>query len=339
MPTVSIIITSFNYARFLNNAIDSALGQTFPDKEVIVVDDGSNDNSRQIISGYGKQITAVLKENAGQASAFNAGFLVSKGDIILFLDSDDALSPDAVEEVVKVWRSGMSKVHYRLQWIDAQGNLLNNHVPPVKYRLPSGDLKPTILTQGVYRTPPTSGNAFSRQFLRAVLPIPEQNWRLCPDAFLHAQAPFYGEIGANEKTLGHYRVHGSNASSLKKYNSEIERLVDEITFRQKCESLIFKSAKKIHLDATFNSTVIIAKKLALLMSCPGHSLVQKERLTKLIFSGIRAIWREKEISVSKQIVITGYFILLPFMPRSLAKQLTFWYIHPEKRPSFIKRLV
>jgi hypothetical protein len=245
----------------------------------------------------------------------------------------------AVEEIVKVWRPGMSKVHYRLQWIDAQGNLLNTYIPPAGAPLSSGDLKSTILTQGVYRTPPTSGNAFSRKYLQAVLPIPEQGWRLCPDAFLHAQAPFYGDIGAVQRTLGYYRVHGSNASSVGKYQSEIARLEDEITFRQKCEALILESARKIHLHASFHLTVMIARKIALLMSCPGHALVEKERLSTLVFSGIRAVWRESEISVLKQIVITGYFILLPFMPRRLARELTFWYIRPEKRPSWMERLL
>jgi len=194
MPLVSIIITSYNYERFLPDAIDSALNQTYRKTEVIVVDDGSTDNSHVIIASYGKRIISVLKDNGGQASAFNAGFSVSKGDIVIFLDSDDKLAPNVVEEITKLWHPGISKVHYRLQWIDAEGNRLNTYVPPAGHALPSGVLRSRILTQGVYRTPPTSGNAFSRHFLEAVLPIPEEEWQLCPDAYLHAQCPFYGEI-------------------------------------------------------------------------------------------------------------------------------------------------
>jgi glycosyltransferase involved in cell wall biosynthesis len=130
MPLVSIIITSYNYGRFLSYAIDNALNQTYQNTEVIVVDDGSEDNSREIISSYAGRIIPVLKENEGQASAFNAGFAVSKGDIIIFLDSDDKLAPNVAEEIVKVWHPGISKMHYRLQWIDAQGNLLNVYGPP-----------------------------------------------------------------------------------------------------------------------------------------------------------------------------------------------------------------
>ena len=87
----SIIINNYNYGRFLADAIDSALSQTYPHVEVIVVDDGSTDSSRVIIGRYGDRITAVLKENGGQASAFNAGFRVSLGETIVFLDADDIL--------------------------------------------------------------------------------------------------------------------------------------------------------------------------------------------------------------------------------------------------------
>jgi glycosyltransferase involved in cell wall biosynthesis len=88
-PLVSIIINNYNYGRFVREAIDSGLNQTYSHKEVIVVDDGSTDDSREIIASYGNGITSVLKENGGQASAFNAGFAVSQGDIICFLDADD----------------------------------------------------------------------------------------------------------------------------------------------------------------------------------------------------------------------------------------------------------
>jgi glycosyltransferase involved in cell wall biosynthesis len=96
MPLVSIIISSYNYARYLPEAIDSALQQTYSNTEVIVVDDGSKDASPDIITSYGNKIIAVLKSNGGQASSMNAGFNESKGDIIIFLDSDDTLYPETV---------------------------------------------------------------------------------------------------------------------------------------------------------------------------------------------------------------------------------------------------
>ena len=72
-PRVSIVIINYNYGQFLREAIDSALRQTYPHTEIIVVDDGSTDNSREIIASYGSKVLPVLKKNGGQRSALNAG--------------------------------------------------------------------------------------------------------------------------------------------------------------------------------------------------------------------------------------------------------------------------
>src|SRR5262245_34856310 len=109
----SIVISNYNYARFLGHAIDSALGQTWPETEVIVVDDGSTDESHQVIADYGSRIVPVLKHNGGMASTQNAGFAASHGDVILFLDADDALLPTTVAQAVK--RFANPQV-VRVQW-------------------------------------------------------------------------------------------------------------------------------------------------------------------------------------------------------------------------------
>jgi glycosyltransferase involved in cell wall biosynthesis len=93
-PLASILINNYSYARFLDETINSALSQNYPRKEIIVVDDGSTDNSREIISRYGDRIIPIFKENGGQASAVNAGVARCHGDILCFLDSDDFFWPD-----------------------------------------------------------------------------------------------------------------------------------------------------------------------------------------------------------------------------------------------------
>jgi glycosyltransferase involved in cell wall biosynthesis len=104
-PLVSIIINNYNYGCFVGEAIESALNQTYSHLEVIVVDDGSTDNSREIIANYKDKIIPILKENEGQSSAFNSGFATAKGDIICFLDADDIALGEKVSEVVKVFQA------------------------------------------------------------------------------------------------------------------------------------------------------------------------------------------------------------------------------------------
>lgn len=103
--SVSILINNYNYEQFLSEAIESALAQTYTRIEIIVVDDGSTDNSRQILEHYRDRVTLVYKENGGQASAFNAGFTASTGDIICFLDSDDTFEPHKVAEIARVFEA------------------------------------------------------------------------------------------------------------------------------------------------------------------------------------------------------------------------------------------
>ncbi len=92
---VSIVIANYNYAAYIEEALASALNQTHPDVEIIVVDDGSTDGSRDIIDRYRDRCTVLLRANSGQCDSCAAGFAVSRGEVVIFLDADDALLPEA----------------------------------------------------------------------------------------------------------------------------------------------------------------------------------------------------------------------------------------------------
>src|SRR5215212_8459413 len=100
LPLASVIINNFNYGRFLREAIDSALAQDYPATEVVVVDDGSTDDSRAVIESYRDRVRAVFKENGGQGSAYNAGVPVSRGEYVCMLDADDTLDPTAIRQAM-----------------------------------------------------------------------------------------------------------------------------------------------------------------------------------------------------------------------------------------------
>lgn len=207
----SIIISSYNYGRFLRDAIDSALNQTYPNTEVIVVDDGSVDNSREIIASYGSRILPVLKVNGGQASAFNAGFSSSRGEVICFLDSDDMLLPTAVEKAVSLLRDDdAAKVHWPLWASDQQGKKTGRLIPAKA--LSAGDLREVVIREGPgsYVWPPTSGNAWARRFMDRIFPMPEAEYVTCPDLYLSALAPIFGPVKKIDEPQGFWRIHGEN---------------------------------------------------------------------------------------------------------------------------------
>jgi Glycosyl transferase family 2 len=99
IPSVSVIIPCYNGAGFVAQAIDSALEQTYPPHEVIVVDDGSADSSAEIVASYGPPVRLIRQENKGEGGARNAGAAAARGTHLLFLDADDLIKVDALEQL------------------------------------------------------------------------------------------------------------------------------------------------------------------------------------------------------------------------------------------------
>jgi glycosyltransferase involved in cell wall biosynthesis len=88
-PKLSIIIANYNYSAFLEACIESALSQTYPNVEVVIVDDGSTDGSAEVAKRFAGRAEVILREHAGETASRNAGFARSTGSIITFLDADE----------------------------------------------------------------------------------------------------------------------------------------------------------------------------------------------------------------------------------------------------------
>src|SRR5262245_14328272 len=101
---LSVIIANYNYRDFVGSAIESALAVDWPEKTVIVVDDASTDDSKSIIEGFCGRVAAYFRPKSHQLGAHTFGFEQSAGDVIIFLDADDLLEPEVMQEVAKVWR-------------------------------------------------------------------------------------------------------------------------------------------------------------------------------------------------------------------------------------------
>ncbi|MDD5072392.1 MAG: glycosyltransferase [Candidatus Omnitrophica bacterium] len=94
MPKVSVVIPAYNCERFIAAAVNSVLGQSYKDYELIVVNDGSTDSTENALSGFRSRITYISQKNGGPANARNAGVLAAEGEYVAFLDQDDAWLPD-----------------------------------------------------------------------------------------------------------------------------------------------------------------------------------------------------------------------------------------------------
>lgn len=202
---VTILINNYNYGRFLRQAIDSALNQTYRNIEVIVVDDGSTDDSPGIIASYGNRIIPVLKDNGGQASAFNAGLAASRGEILCMLDADDFFHPDKVERVIPYSQLG-SMIYHRLQMEPGSGIIPHRIAQRMDYYRYAQHYR--FLP---YMASPTSGLVLRRDLALRLIPLPTQNVRTCADDFMVRGAALLGHVTGIPDVLATYRVHGDNA--------------------------------------------------------------------------------------------------------------------------------
>jgi Glycosyl transferase family 2 len=222
-PLASVIINNYNYAAYLGEAIDSAMRQDYSHKEVLVVDDGSTDDSQDVIAGYGSRIIPILKTNGGQASALNAGFSASRGDIVLFLDADDVLLSSALSNAVLAFNEpNVSSVRWPMWIVDAHGNKTGGTKPPEPPA--EGDFRKQLFALGPSNLPcsPTSGNAWSHSFLQRVFPIPEDVFRLCADDYLYTLAPAFGQARTINQPQGCYRIHGQNNYSACSFRDKLQ---------------------------------------------------------------------------------------------------------------------
>lgn len=138
-PLVSVVIPTYNRARFIRDAISSALAQSYANIEVIVVDDASTDQTSSIIDEFGDAVRYIRQEtNAGVGAARNAGVRAARGSLVAFLDSDDRWHPHKLEKQVALWQADRSAgiVGGSCDYIDEDGNPVgvpNIAAPVVSY--------------------------------------------------------------------------------------------------------------------------------------------------------------------------------------------------------------
>jgi glycosyltransferase involved in cell wall biosynthesis len=133
LKKISVIIPNYNYARFLDQAIQSVLKQTYGNLELIVVNNGSTDNSLKVVEKYGSQILLIDQANLGQSGARNSGLSVAKGDLVAFLDADDFWEPNKLEIQIQLINESTQLVYCGIRQFEDPGDN-NKRVLLPKYR-------------------------------------------------------------------------------------------------------------------------------------------------------------------------------------------------------------
>jgi glycosyltransferase involved in cell wall biosynthesis len=218
-PRVSVLLTSYNYGDYIQESIRSVFAQTYGGVELVIVDDGSSDNSPALIDAACAQspiyVKKIFKENEGQASAINVGFEACRGDIIALLDSDDFWYPEKLAHLVACVGQNPEGGVYQHQ--------LDTHYGKKRNSVMSADVFGLWKSwgRGILNIPddhatlcfspflPTSALGFRRGVLEKILPVPK-SLRTCPDAYLTRCAVCHGALYSIPQSLGFWRDHGEN---------------------------------------------------------------------------------------------------------------------------------
>jgi hypothetical protein len=355
---LSIIIANHNYRDFVGAAIESALAVDWPEKEVIVVDDASTDDSRTVIDGFGGKVATYFRPKSYQLGAHIFGFEQSTGDVIIFLDADDLLEPEVMRELAKVWRPGISKVQYRMNLIDATGTQLGTAVPQFPWKDDSAKLRRIHLRTMAYTTPPGSGNAYSREFAQAVfamVPVPneqitggtrpfepgEEATLRASDAPLHTLAPIFGDVLTIRKPLARYRNHGANNSMLSSFDpTKIRnRLRQDVEmarlFAVACRQARLPVARDLlnrnfyHLQYRFASRLVEPSAHPF----PGDTVFGLG--CRFIFAAIAY----SQTPLGDRIILVIWVIACALMPAYYRRNLVSWRFAAPSRPAVIRTLL
>ncbi len=319
-PLISVIVTCFNYARYVATAIESALAQTYPRVEIIVVNDGSQDDSLAVISRYAARVKIIDQTNQGSIAAYNAGFAASRGDIVVLLDADDWLEPQAFSRVVAVWSADVAKVQWELKIVDAQGRDLGRRFCNFDAAYDAARVRAAFERTGTYRWPVSVGNAYARWFAERLFPLSPAHG---PDGALNTVAPIYGQVVTLAEPLAAYRVHGHNLWS--NTGSDASRLPARIRQRLAELSLLRRHADErgvrlppgtpLDHEIAFINYRLMAKKLGL--DYPGS---ETESAPMLLGAALRLL-RTERYSARACAAHGLWFATLSLCPPSAARGL------------------
>jgi glycosyltransferase involved in cell wall biosynthesis len=340
---VSIIVVNYNNAEFLAAAIDSALAQDYPLCEVIVVDDCSTDHSRAIILRYGGRIRCLFRDtNGGQVVAQDSAWPLARYPILIFLDSDDLLLPNAAATVAGLWTAETVKVQFPLATIDKTGRQLGHVAPKYPPDLDTATLRAELLRTGGSPNSPGSGNAYSRALLERLrtdgafaLENP-RDYHM--DAVLECNSPFYGEVTTLYEPLACYRIHDNNIYAM--------NAVENARFAMKCRTFELKVdyfARRcrqwgVAFDATAarNSSIWLQECRLAAAKIDGRAAAEPIAVT--LYRAIKACIGAP-LPATNRIFRIVWFMSIAGAPRPVARWLIEFRFVPSLRPVWFEPLL
>lgn len=279
IPLVTVLVDTFNHERFIDAAIRSVLEQDFDMNrvEIIVVDDGSTDSTPERLAAHGDRVRVITKTNGGQASAFNTGIPLARGQIIAFLDGDDWWHRDKLKEVMAAFERHPSAVAV------GHGIFLSHEGGAEITQSPGEDMVFSLHDLAGAKEFPrracffgTSRLAARASALRKLLPAPAP-LMVEADEYFFTLLPALAEVVLLARPLCHYRIHGGN---LFQFSANDQKRIRTKMQVMNCLAEVLPGKLKALgvpetcIDAALRSTMLDARRLKLAVEGgpPGSAL-------------------------------------------------------------------
>lgn len=324
-PRLAVIISCYNYADFVQQAIQSVLDQKRNDCELVVVDDGSIDGSWDVISRTG--VTAFRLANGGQLAACRFGLDKTKAPFILFLDADDTLKPGALSIILDRLDSDVAKLQFPLTLIDTDGNAITGAAASLESYRERDTLTRLVLETGVYKSPPTSGNVFRRDLCKL---LHEVDYDRAVDGVILFAAPFFGDVISISEPLGCYRIHSRNDSGL-------GRMPDAKSLQRDIQRF---EARMVHLQAIIkrtlpNADLVKAQKTFYYRDRSLYFDIASGRQPSLLMlPGLILTLADIPFTRRNKVAMAVFFLLVTILPNKRSKALLAYRLKTGNRSAF-----
>jgi glycosyltransferase involved in cell wall biosynthesis len=217
MPFVTVLIDTYNQQSFIEDAINGVLTQNFPasETEILVVDDGSTDDTPEVVRKFAPRVRLLRKANGGQASAFNAGIPEARGEIVAFLDGDDWWAPGKLTAVTAAFarEADVGLIGHGVTEVYPDGRQWTQVPREVsRFRITSVEQAKTFRMRRGFLG--TSRMAYRRQILRRIGGLPEA-LKFEADEYLFTLAGLFADVMILRESLTFYRLHDRNLFQLR----------------------------------------------------------------------------------------------------------------------------
>ncbi|MGC1304242.1 MAG: glycosyltransferase family A protein [Caulobacteraceae bacterium] len=328
VPTLSVIVNNYNHERFLPDAIDSVLALDMELAEIVVVDDGSTDGSRDVIARYGDRVKPVLQANTGQLQACLNALAHTTGDYIYFLDADDRVDPAFAHHVPQALAARPAKVQFRLSSLDPDGAPLPSTFPDFPKGYNTARALRDMEVWGLYLSPPTSGNVLRRDVMERVAQT-RVEYEKAIDGIALYLAPTMGELVTLDHSLGHYRLHGANIHQQHVLSApRLRKEVDRTTARWRHFSELTGRPDPF---VTSGPPGMVREWLMMIAVAEGRRVRFADG-----FAFLRQLWASS-LRPKAKLLMTAWALALLALPPRMGRTACEWRLSPLNRPKWLNK--